>query len=169
VDACSSAEDSCTNQGAFSSGASLAVNDPEFRFPYFVTLDNTVNLDATDLTNCDESALCVFIRLPIAKGNQNLAVSYKYKSEVLSNSVVIGEYSESIGHSSDGTIVDVTEVGTDRFWSVETDGTPRIDYESNEQLHACSRRGLCDYETGLCECFSGYSGYKCGQRSILGY
>jgi len=65
--------------------------------------------------------------------------------------------------------VAVSEVGSNRFWSTNTDGTPSISYNSDEELHVCSRRGLCDYETGLCECFSGYSGSTCAQRSILGY
>lgn len=170
VDQCSAegAAD-CSNADAFSQGASVAVNDAEFRFPYFVDLDNTGALDSTDITNCAESSLCVFIRLPIAKGMQSMSVSYKYKAEIRDDGTLLGLSEENVGHSGDGYMVSVAEVGSDRFWSVETDGTPRISFDSNADLHACSRRGLCDYETGLCECFSGYSGYRCDQRSILGY
>jgi len=170
VDQCSApGSANCAHETAFSTGKSLAVNDAEFRFPYFVDLDNAVALDSSEITNCDFSSLCVFIRLRTAKGNQAMSVSYKYKSEIRSSGVLVGEYSEDIGHSGDDSIVSVMEVGSQRFWSVETDGTPRIEYDSNQELHMCSRRGLCDYETGLCECFSGYSGYLCNQRSILGY
>jgi hypothetical protein len=171
VDTCSANNpDNCTHISAFSEGASLAVNDARYRFPYFVDLDNTDDLSSTDITNCSEASVCVFIRLPISSGTQDLSVSYKYKAEIRnSTDLLVGEYAEAVGHSRDGSIVRVVEVGSNRHWSVETDGTPRIAYNSDQELHACSRRGLCDYETGLCECFSGYSGYKCDQRSILGY
>lgn len=170
VDQCSEeGSTDCNHETAFSTGASLAVNDAEFRFPYFRELGLEDDLDSKAITNCDAAGLCVFIRLPIAKGTQNIAVSYKYKAEIRSDSSLIGEYHEDVGHSSDSFLVGVSEVGSSRFWSVNTDGTPRIAFDSAVELHACSRRGLCDYESGLCDCFSGYSGYKCDQRSILGY
>ncbi|CAN0532374.1 unnamed protein product, partial [Scytosiphon promiscuus] len=31
----------------------------------------------------------------------------------------------------------------------------------------CSNRGSCDYETGLCDCYTGYYGHNCGLQSVL--
>ena len=31
----------------------------------------------------------------------------------------------------------------------------------------CSNRGICDSETGICECFSGYTGQACDQMNAL--
>lgn len=170
ADACSNPAADCNNKDSFSQGASIAVNDAKFRFPYFNNFEDTTAFSSAEYTNCNFNSLCIFIRLPSAVGTQQLAVSFKYKTEIIDSSDnYLGEYSESVGSSEDGTIVEVNEVGSDRYWSVNTDGTPRIDYNSDANMHTCSRRGLCDYETGLCDCFSGYSGYKCNQRSVLGF
>jgi hypothetical protein len=39
--------------------------------------------------------------------------------------------------------------------------------ESASKGRDCSGRGLCDYSTGLCQCFSGFYGTKCESQTIL--
>jgi hypothetical protein len=39
--------------------------------------------------------------------------------------------------------------------------------DGNAQGRDCSGRGICDYATGICTCFSGYYGAKCQQQTVL--
>jgi hypothetical protein len=67
------------------------------------------------------------------------------------------------GSSSDVALVD-TGATVYKFYppTLATTGTTGYNYVAE-----CSNRGICDSETGLCNCFPGYSGDDCGLVSSL--
>merc|ERR1711981_1067369 len=168
----------CANVGAFSDGKSLAVNDQRYRFPYWIAPgDKTEGPDALAkaYTNCDKNALCVFITIPEPEGRKDLSVNYKFKTLIRTAAAAEAtlkpedyttSYAREIANVAGGAnaLVTVKQVGSKRFWHKLVDGTPIIGYNAKQPLHDCSRRGLCDFETGKCKCFDGYSGYKCQER-----
>lgn len=42
-----------------------------------------------------------------------------------------------------------------------------LDGYGNEAGRDCSGRGLCDYQNGVCECFSGFYGTRCDKQTTL--
>jgi len=173
----------CANIKAFNDGKSVAVNDHRYRFPYFISPDDTtegIDALAAAYTNCAKNNLCVFISIPEPQGRKDLTVNYKFKTLIRTAAAAEKDmkpneyttsYAKEVSNYAGGTnsLVTVKEVGSDRYWHKLIDGTPIIAYNSKQLLHDCSRRGLCDFETGTCKCFDGYSGYKCQERSVLGY
>jgi len=177
------ASSTCGSIGLFANGKSLAVNDVRYRFPYFIDpTDTTKGADALaqKYTNCDKNNLCVFITIPEPVGTKTMNVNYKFKTMIRTLKVAAEAYKpddyevsyareQSNRNNEANSLVTVTQVGSDRKWHKLIDGTPVIAYNHDQELKDCSRRGLCDFETGKCKCFDGYSGYKCQERSVLGY
>lgn len=50
---------------------------------------------------------------------------------------------------------------------VTAPGGRGVGEEGNKCYVACSNRGVCDEDTGLCRCFKGYYGTNCGKASNL--
>merc|ERR1712048_641715 len=73
----------CANTASFNNGRSVAVNDHRYRFPYFLSPDDTtegVDALAKKYTNCAKNALCIFITIPEPEGTKDLTVNYKFKT-----------------------------------------------------------------------------------------
>jgi len=89
----------------------------------------------------------------------------------LSNNYVSNYQVLDAGTYIDGTmipVVTVEEVGIHRYWDVNIDGYPKQSY-TGFNSDECSRRGLCDYETGECQCFSGYTGVACSSQNSISF
>jgi hypothetical protein len=173
--------DECLHAGKFNGGKSVAVDDPMFRFGFYVASDaDDADSGAerhAEILNCKANAVCVFIQIPEPKGSKDMTVTYKFKpryltaeSKTISDSSPVWGSEVSSHSNDDDSIVEVSQVGQDRQWYTDVDGTPVISFAPDSTTpYWCSRRGLCDFETGTCKCFDGYSGYRCQERSVLGY
>jgi hypothetical protein len=91
----------------------------------------------------------------------------------------VGDYETRSVDKIWGSNLDVTQFSVkDEFISTDRNGRSQSD-PTGQQLYAwidesgstedatCSNRGLCDGDSGVCECFGGYTDDNCGKQNAL--
>jgi len=146
------------------------VDSLEFR------LDETVVDDG-----CGSSGaygMCFYVKIDLPGTQNPLRVRYFYRGNGETRSVTGA--TDGFGSApSDNTLLEslvhVEDVQSARTWN-DNDGdveyafiSAAISSDDSEELDVCSKRGVCDYDTGLCECFSGYSGLRCDDQNAIAY
>jgi len=92
---------------------------------------------------------------------------------------VTGEVIEArdgaVGLYTSHSLVLIEDVTGDRSWDTSYHGRRAYflddgsDTSDGITVHTCSKRGLCDYSTGLCDCFSGFTGNNCDEQNALAF
>ncbi len=94
----------------------------------------------------------VALYTPGATAGYNVQVAFPDKQFGLAD-IVVKYYPDDTCAENDAEDLDVF------LFNDVTDG--------NKEYVTCSNRGLCDFETGLCACFTGYTGVSCDIQSTL--
>lgn len=122
--------------------------------------------------------MCFYVKIDLPGTQNPLRVRYFYRGEGETRSVTGA--TDGFGSTPSDTtllesLVHVEDVQAARAWNAN-DGdveyafvSAAISSDDSEELDVCSKRGVCDYDTGLCECFSGYSGLRCDDQNAIAY
>lgn len=148
-----------------------------------------MDVDSTSFTNGNNelAGLSIFIRFPAtSRISQPIRVDYFYSnqfpglfvddsglaSEFFGAGGLTVEHCSTCTNDVEDPLVVVSDLTSYRTWDTGFDGVRKSfigDGSRNADLdfHACSRRGLCDHETGLCSCFAGFTGVNCAIVNAL--
>jgi len=168
---------------------STPVDQLEYRLDEQVIPKGCQGVDATQANKNVQYGLCLFIQIENPGVQKALKVHYFYNPTLeatRSNSplithVVSGETSGANKKRIDDAtdvhlpyeaeyLVTVHDLQEDRVWNpADGDVSKLFISEDVMKLDMCSKRGLCDYDTGMCDCFSGYSGIRCDDQNAIAY
>lgn len=102
-----------------------------------------------------------------------------YAGDLFADQGAVGETIEGIsngmGAYTSHSLVHVSDVTGDRSWDISYHGRRAYflddasDTSTGVDTHTCAKRGICDYTTGLCDCFSGFTGDNCAIQNALAF
>jgi len=167
---------------------SVAVDQLEYRLDANTIHAGCQGKDITGSAAVTQYGLCVFIQIENPGVQKALKVQYFYnpkttstRANVLETEIVSGETS---GFNSKGIkdatdkfspsdplyLVTVQDLQGDRKWNPKDGDVSKMFIgEAITELDMCSKRGLCDFDTGMCDCFSGYSGIRCDDQNAIAF
>jgi hypothetical protein len=153
-------------------GNTVFVDSQRFR------LDAAIQAKYAPLCGSGKKGVCLFIQNMNHGVQPALVVDFFYNglSSGTETAQVKGKtsgFSSSMfgsDSSSELGLVSVTNAQGDRTW-LQKDGdvTKTFLTTAGTSLDVCANRGLCDYATGLCNCFPGYTGLSCTEQNSIAY
>lgn len=166
---------------------SVAVDQLEYRLDEEVIPAGCKGKDIKGTAAAQQYGLCLFVQIENPGVQQALKVQYFYNPKTTSTRALTLETEvvsgQTVGFNSKGIdetdvvpvtdptyLVTVQDLQSDREWnSRDGDVSKLFISKSITKLAMCSKRGLCDYDTGMCDCFSGYSGIRCDDQNAIAY
>merc|ERR1711881_41543 len=155
---------------------SVAVDQLEYRLDDKVVHAGCRGKDITGTADVTQYGLCVFIQIENPGMQTALKVQYFYnpsttstRANTLETQVVSGQ---TAGFKPDDPLylVTVQDLQANRKWNAKDGDVSKLFIsETIGELDMCSKRGLCDFDTGMCDCFSGYSGIRCDDQNAIAF
>lgn len=162
---------------------SMYVNSLDYRLDVEITgkvdqTGNEVNFDGTDT---EVFGLGLFVKLPGPGVNEPLQVRYWYTPSGMIDEKSVS-YSHVEGTSAVGSftpdsdlflrqdLVVIQNLVPKRVWNAD-DGDSEYEFSNRAvaDLPYCANRGICDFDSGICNCFSGYTGLRCDTQNAVTY
>jgi len=167
---------------------STPVDQLEYRLDTSVIPAGCQGKDIVGKVPVIQYGLCVFIQIENPGVQKALTVQYFYnptttsktaaelKTDIVSgetsgfNTPRINDAKNKQDPSNPLYLVTVQDLQLDRVWNKNDGDVSKLFIgEDITKLAACSKRGLCDFDTGMCDCFSGYSGIRCDDQNAIAY
>merc|ERR1711939_1149281 len=168
---------------------STPVDQLEYRLDTKIIPDGCKGVSITGKVPIVQYGLCMFIQIENPGVQKALKVQYFYNPKTSSKSTTEDLITDVVSGQTSGFntlrindannkqlpddplyLVTVQDLQLDRVWNPsDGDVSKMFIGEDVTKLDACSKRGLCDFDTGMCDCFSGYSGIRCDDQNAIAY